>query len=76
MLYDRRFFATLSAAERYRKKCNGVIYSGLSDSPTIGAYKTEAVLADLSMTQQQDKPFCVVWNIVSEGPIHPEELNS
>lgn len=76
MLYSSRFFKTEQRAVAFRDKHNGVLFSGLPGSSTENDYRTEAHIADLTEAEQERRPFCVVWNIVDEGPIKPEPQES
>lgn len=75
MLYTHKFFKDEKSAQDHKNKHRGILYSNLSGSSTQEEYQIEAHLAGLSESQQAAKPFCVVWNVVDEGPIQPEAFN-
>lgn len=74
MLYSSRFFQTEGKAADFSAKHDGLIYSNLPGSSTREDYSAEAYIAGLTEAEQAERPFCVVWNIVDDGPIKPERL--
>lgn len=74
MLYSSRFFQTEGKAADFSAKHDGLIYSNLPGSSTQEAYRIEAHIAELTEAEQAERPFCVVWNIVDDGPIKPEGI--
>lgn len=74
MLYSSRFFQTEDKAADFSAKHDGLIYSNLPGSNTQEDYRTEAHIAKLTEAEQANRPFCVVWNIVDDGPIKPDGL--
>lgn len=73
MLYDCRFFKEHDKARSFCIDKSGAMFSNLPGSPTAEEYRIEADIQQLSPVERECKPFCVVWNIVEEGPIQPIE---
>ena len=69
MLYARKFFKTEKAAKDVQRKNGGALYSGIQGSRTREDYHVEACIAELTEAQREERPFCVAWNIVEEGPV-------
>lgn len=74
MLYAHKFFKTKEDAKAFQKKHGGALYSNAPGSRTKQDYLTEAVMAEMTEKQREERPFCVAWNIVDDGPIKPEEM--
>lgn len=72
MLYSSQFFKTENKAAAFRDKHDGLLFNGLPGSSTQDDYRAEARIADLTEAEQEKRPFCVVWNIVDEGPIRAD----
>ena len=74
MLYARKFFKTEKAAKTFQQKNGGALYSNAPNSQTADYYHVEACLVGLTEAQKKARPYCVVWNVVDEGPIQPDML--
>lgn len=74
MLYAHKFFKTKEDAKAFQKKHGGAFYSNAPGSRTKRDYLTEAAMAEMTEKQREERPFCVAWNIVDDGPIKPEEM--
>ena len=75
MLYAHEFFRTKEEARAFqRERGGGALYSNLPGSRTRKAYTAEACMAELTEKQREEKPFCVAWNVVDDGPIVKDEV--
>ena len=74
MLYAHKFFKTKENAKAFQRKHGGALYSNAPGSRTKRDYLTEAAMAEMTEKQREERPFCVAWNIVDDGPIKPEEM--
>lgn len=74
MLYAHKFFKTEKAAQDFQKKHGGALYAYVPGSPSREDYRVEACMAELTEEQRTARPYCVVWNVVDEGPIQPDAL--
>lgn len=74
MLYAHKFFKTKENAQAFQRKHGGALYSNAPGSRTKKDYLTEAVMAEMTEKQREERPFCVAWNVVDDGPIKPDEL--
>ena len=74
MLYAHEFFKTEKDAKAFQQKRGGALYCGFPGSETAEDYRVEACVEELTQTQREDRPYCVVWNIVDEGPIQSERI--
>lgn len=74
MLYAHKFFKTKENAKAFQRKHGGALYSNAPGSRTKRDYITEAAMAGMTEKQCEDRPFCVAWNIVDDGPIKPDPL--
>lgn len=74
MLYAHKFFKTKENAKAFQRKHGGALYSNAPGSRTKRDYITEAAMAGMTEKQREDRPFCVAWNIVDDGPIKPDPL--
>lgn len=71
MLYSSKFFKNEKAAARFQEQQNGVLFCGLIGSHTRADYHAEAQLAGMTDEECSRKPYCVVYNVVADGPIEP-----
>lgn len=74
MLYAHKFFKTKENAKAFLRKHGGALYSNAPGSCTKQDYLTEAAMAEMTEKQREERPFCVAWNVVDDGPIKPDEL--
>lgn len=74
MLYARRFFRNKASAKDFQKMHGGALYANVPGSRSRKDYLVEAHLAGFTEADCEDRPYCVAWNIMDEGPIKPEDV--
>lgn len=74
MLYAHKFFKTKENAKAFQRKHGGALYSNAPGSRTKQDYLTEAAMAEMTEKQREERPFCVAWNVVDDGPIKPDRM--